>query len=211
MSEIARTAAELDALPVTATVLWRHNGRMWQKWNTIGGPAWFSGKLVRSAEFVARHPAEVLYRPDEPQRINPAEWCDCGHHLSAHRPTGECNPCGAVGVGEDAYPGCAQFVRLTADEPQRVQPSREAVWKSVVSGWREDFDEHGPFFDSAAAADAVLALLPGRSVAEVKAEALREAADATLRDEEAWSYRGDTYASVPWLRARADRIEADHG
>lgn len=48
-------------------------------------------------------------------------------------------------------------------------PDGLTEWDELPESWREEYRE---------AADAVLALLPGRTVAEVKAEALREAAEA---------------------------------
>ena len=70
--------------------------------------------------------------------------------------------------------------------------------------------------------DAVLDLLPGRSEAEVKAEALREAADEVERIDPEWdsalwiadptSERGGAYHPVEtWLRERADRLAAEGG
>ena len=54
-------------------------------------------------------------------------------------------------------------------------------------------------------ADAVLDLLPGRSEAEVKAEALREASDWLAHE-----YGNDGFPG-PELRARADRLAAEGG
>ena len=52
---------------------------------------------------------------------------------------------------------------------------------------------------------AVLALLPGRSEATVKAEALRDAADWLAHE-----YGNDGFPG-PELRARADRLAAEGG
>ena len=51
-----------------------------------------------------------------------SEWCACGHHVDEHRATGECNPCGAAGEGENAYPRCARFESLAVLR-QHVQPN----------------------------------------------------------------------------------------
>ena len=57
-------------------------------------------------------------------------------------------------------------------------------------------------------ADAILDLWPGRSEAEVKAEALRDAADAMDTDQ---GVRDPLRLRSDWLRARADRLAAEGG
>ena len=61
-------------------------------------------------------------------------------------------------------------------------------------------------------ADAILDLWPGRSEAEVKAEALREARDA-VRASSFWADGSDNYADRVrgYLSARADRLSAEGG
>lgn len=166
MADQITTAAELDALPVTSTVIWRHNSRMWQKWETIGGPAWFSGKqLVRSSEFIAKHPADVLYRPDQ-------------------QPT--------------------------------VQPTVEQIADAIHAAWDLDTpdDDEPCYCDLDAindAARAVLALIPGRTEAEVRAEALASLGDLVSD----WQANGNSRplgdpAAYPWqecARQLLDRIE----
>ena len=63
-----------------------------------------------------------------------------------------------------------------------------------------------------AAASRALSLLPGRSEAEVKAEALREARDA-VRASSFWADGSDNYADRVrgYLSARADRLAAEGG
>ena len=65
---------------------------------------------------------------------------------------------------------------------------------------------------SLAAASRALDLLPGRSEAEVKAEALREARDA-VRASSFWADGSDNYADRVrgYLSARADRLAAEGG
>jgi len=104
--------------------------------------------------------------------------------------------------------------------PEPVKPSREDVARALyladavpnlasvaAPAWDNTPTYHavrGYWLDQA---DAVLALWPGRSVAEVKAEALREAAGS--RD--LWGPHGedDETPHRAWLRERADRIERD--
>ena len=52
----------------------------------------------------------------------------------------------------------------------------------------------------------ILTLFPGRTEAEIKAEALREAAD-DVQDGEVWTWDADRLCGL--LRDRADRIEAE--
>lgn len=173
------TAAELDALPVGSVircddaegiglnVAERHAGG----WQYVGSALYFSSAQVASDEMAFT----VLYRPDE---------------------------------------------------PQRVQPSRERL--TLIARDVHLYD-HGP--DAAISgphaqriADAVLALLPGRTEAEVKAEALPvidtklldglRAAETRLRFiQHHWP--ADTCAEVLVLleSLTADRLEAEarHG
>lgn len=76
-----------------------------------------------------------------------------------------------------------EWLRLADAEPAPVKPSLEdvagAIWSTVVAE-HERFGMSGPLtlgdweeaYDNRSMADAVLALLPGRAEAEVKAEAL---------------------------------------
>jgi hypothetical protein len=65
--------------------------------------------------------------------MNFAKWCTCGHDISAHRGgTGECNPCGASGVGEDAYPTCARFESIGSVMAQRALPTPD---NGCSCGW----------------------------------------------------------------------------
>lgn len=94
----------------------------------------------------------------------------------------------------------AEMDRLRA---AAVKPDRDTIARAIVQFWTADLEPDERVDDSIDAeagvlADAVLALLPGRTEAEVKAEALREAADALPPG----------YGLHPnWLRDRASRIE----
>jgi len=117
--------------------------------------------------------------------------CACGHdRLRHYNGTGACNPCGASGIGEDAYPNCAEW---ELPEQPTAQPTEDDVAGAI-------FGQPDP----SAAALAVLALLPGRPESVVKAEALREAAaDMPYR-----TRKGQTMFLRTWLAERADRIAA---
>lgn len=102
---------------------------------------------------------------------------------------------------------------------EHVKPSRDDVarliephlWSPTYPGFRR-FGDHRPQEEILEEerehirkrADAVLALLPGRTEAEVKAEALREAADAMDADPE---FRDPLRLKADWTRARADELE----
>ena len=94
-----------------------------------------------------------------------------------------------------------------------VKPSREAVIEAMLGSdiitddLRAEASAQGstqrePFL---CFADAILDLWPGRSEAEVKAEALREASDWLAHE-----YGNDGFPG-PELRARADRLAAEGG
>lgn len=113
------------------------------------------------------------------------------------RPVRLCTVCNRVSLDEDWIP--------RPDQPQRVQPSREDVVAALKGVW---FNLSGEFLGRFA--DAVLTLFADRpTVAEVKAEALREAAD----DMEATALSVVMVSSgsmaAGFLRSRADRIERE--
>ena len=104
---------------------------------------------------------------------------------------------------------------------QPVKPDREAVARAIfeagAAGAAVEFGLDGPVPWSSldvddvermcAQADAVLDLWPGRSEAEVKAEALNEAADSLERLDGENLLRG----LIARIRARADRLAAEGG
>ena len=109
--------------------------------------------------------------------------------------------------------------------PEPVKPSREGVAEALYEASRVPGDSaawQGLWADELRKpwlrwADAALALLPGRSAAEVQAEALREAARAVENDERDGSPSvrelvGTITSALnveAWLLARADRIETE--
>lgn len=155
----------------TAEIHTRHPER-YLLHNAADGTTWSlteDGRWVR-----ANQPTEPAI---EPARLNLADWCTCGHHRSAHLVTGVCNPCGASGIGVDAYPNCERFEAVPLPtEPARCAPSREALVDAIfdagqrcVPGDAIGRDEAGTY------ANAVQALYASqRTEAEVKAEALKE-------------------------------------
>lgn len=88
-----------------------------------------------------------------------------------------------------------------------IKPSRETIARAILNRY-SSFD----LLSAYGIADAVLDLLPGRSEAEVKAEALREARDA-VRASSFWADGSDNYADRVrgYLSARADRLAAEVG
>lgn len=84
---------------------------------------------------------------------------------------------------------------------EHVKPSRDDIARAIdaldETVWME-----GSNVIARLAADAVLALLPGRTEAEVKAEALREAAAELVRAPQV-----DYVQPTVWLHARAYGLE----
>lgn len=89
--------------------------------------------------------------------------------------------------------------------PATVTPSREALIQAI-SVAESLADDEGAWALPEDVADAILALLPGRSEAVVKAEALREA--ALNFGENQMIREGDV---KEWFRSRADLIERGEG
>ena len=96
---------------------------------------------------------------------------------------------------------------------------RRDAWAAASAEARECGDVEEPMSTDAEdaewwlkRAEAALDLLPGRSEAEVKAEALREARDA-VRASSFWADGSDNYADRVrgYLSARADRLSAEGG
>ena len=100
-----------------------------------------------------------------------------------------------------------------------VQPSVESVARAIRQAGDQRNNNSALIAESVRQAQAVLALIGGRTEAEVKAEALREAAGASME----WiSFKPDGWGSNPadqsaitamswvldWLRARAAAIRA---
>lgn len=128
-----------------------------------------------------------------------------------------------VTIGE---PGLKDFAGLRRNQPldyltypvtvlyrpdQQAQPTVKPDVKAIE--WAlssEDHRDPAAPYDYSDMIRAILALLPGRTEAEVKAEALREAADAySALPEGERTYFPAIHAN--WLRARADRIGAQAG
>ena len=87
-----------------------------------------------------------------------------------------------------------------------VRPHRSALEGAMMAA---DIKADYPFGTYAHLADAILALLPGRTEAEVKAEALREAGDAVDSTGHHWS-AGPALAFfnlAEGLRAHADDLD----
>ena len=92
-----------------------------------------------------------------------------------------------------------------------VKPHRDALAAAIRLRHREmGSGVETVTVDDYESADAVLSLLTGRSEAEVKGEALREARDA-VRASSFWADGSDNYADRVrgYLSARADRLGGD--
>lgn len=108
-------------------------------------------------------------------------------------------------------------IGTTAAGSEPVKPSRDAVVEAILDE-APGVDTPDDRMRSRLIAESVLALWPGRSVAEVKAEAVRDASKAANRD---WLGFKNIWGSNPvdqavvafatkaldWIDARADRIE----
>lgn len=121
-------------------------------------------------------------------------------------------PWGWVAEALKSFPGPDSYLPMTPAQPTSAQPTVEQVAEALFlhqypesGGWNQPGWEirRRPWLSMAAA---VLALLIGRPESVVKAEALREAADAADAEKAGALLPGVT--STNWLRARADRIEA---
>lgn len=91
--------------------------------------------------------------------------------------------------------------------PPTAQPSVKDVARVIARRWNMS-PRNKPVLDDARA---VLALLPGRTEAEVKAEALDEAAYAAVTDEEgiAWDDDYDRATVGAWLGERAEQARGE--
>ncbi len=185
MNEQITSAAELDALPVGSVVARLHNDGHGNSVYTLTDEGWraatepmrpgvgpvFNQDDERMADLI------VLYRPDQPQRVQPSQ--EDVARLLAHQNTdwihGYLGADPATGETHDHGPRCSNW------EP-----------------YAED-------------ADAVLALFAQQpTVAEVKAEALREYAGAlglALAGADPDDFTGYEWV-LTLLRNRADGIEA---
>lgn len=178
MAEQITSAAELDALPDDSIARFpiRISGGPREVAAIKRGGKWYltgvftaDGHGYKASELLedATGPLTVLYRPDEPQRVQPSRE-DVARALFAHRHPNE-------------------------------------FWGSGGSEGRREW--------YAAEADAVLALLPGRSEAEVKADAWDEGfATGKSRAMRHMSDEPGLPLDVP-NPYRADRLEAEvrHG
>lgn len=233
MSNTITTAAELEALPGKIVELEFSDGVARECGNCddccpcceVGG-ARSEGLFVtvKLDDPTARLGAErvTLYRPDLPKagRVDLSLLCTCGHMRADHGERGDaCNLCGASGVGENAVPACFPFesvadalARPVAGVLPGVRHLAEVLHDTLgctLDGCHCE-DKADYYIGDA---NAILARLGVRSEAEVKAEALREAATdgpihfaATHRSV---GDRGRVVVDPQWLRDRADRLEAE--
>ena len=139
------------------------------------------------------------------------------------------DPLPADWLNEGMASGFVLGTQWALAQVERVKPTREDVARalSVADVHHPDFCDCGDF-DAAQwcdgleqQIDAVLALLPGRTEAEVRAEALQEAAEEIIaqhdREVAAKALRDAAGSPIPrwalatgtraWLRDRADQIE----
>lgn len=212
MNTIA-TAAELDALPVGSIVKVSDGLEMPASfWLNGKGGLWWTFAATHgysSAEMAEGWAFTVIYRPDQQPIAQPT----VEHHqllgigmVCACRGSWPCPD--AEGVAEPRVSANSRSVAndpvaATPDQRPTAQPTVEQVERALhTHGWGSSYPRH----TRREAATAVLALLPGRTEAAIKAEALREAAgelpgEITLAE---MGYGGSEH----WLVVRADRIEA---
>lgn len=146
---------------------------------------------ARGAYCRKRHPDPDVeeWLPDDPDLIDTdrcwaVEWAEDAGWESVQVAEGAEFPPIPVSVACDEGPVLAPILpHPTLPEPERVKPSREDVARTLFQ-WdiAPDHPQPHPLWDDPhsarlrdlwlSAADAVLALLPGRTVEEVKAEAL---------------------------------------
>ena len=152
-------------------------------------PAW-------DEEVVAEAVATALHGDGCPEDPDEGESCACSDYLREARI--------AVAVVREHMP---------------VKPGREDVARALAEHrlmggrCRCGLDPRLDYYRyEQHVTDAVLDLLPGRSEAEVAAEALREARDA-VRASSFWADGSDNYADRVrgYLSARADRLAAEGG
>lgn len=164
---------------------------------------------TRGAYCRKRHPDPDVeeWLPGDPGLIDTdrcwaVEWAEDAGWESVQVEEGAEFPPIPVSVTCDEGPMLAPILpHPTLPEPERVKPSREDVARVIVNHSGQ-LGTH--YMDVAlAAADAVLALLPGRTEAKVKAEALEEAADSLV----VWGVLAANSLHVSsvrsWLRHRA--------
>ena len=109
---------------------------------------------------------------------------------------------------DDGATGIA--VLTSTDEPERAKPSREDVAETIHAGICGCGVLGSHAYDGTA--DAVLDLLPGRAVEEVKAEALEEAASVYDVAQISGVFFGAAEYPKAWLRARAASLRGEsHG
>lgn len=179
---IITTAEELDALPTNSA--WKcacgYHGIKGRSDRYVLA----SGRRLTRAEVLEDHfPLTVLYNPDQPASATPTRE-QIAEVLAEHRlrsaavtlDGGSSHAC-SCGLEWTANPGDYaswerhHAVALAALYPT-CQPSRGAVGEAIALHLARYMDAEE---DEGDVADAILALLPGRPEAEVKAEALQDA------------------------------------
>lgn len=135
MTDTITTAAELDALPAQTVGRWNENGGcVWEK--HISG-RWYSpsDSGPYCAEWVARYPLTLIFRPDaEPARTEPPQRCA----PSAREIITAIFACGLTGDVVAAVEG------LLAAQPTVEQVQHEAFtrgWEASLERWRPTVEE----------------------------------------------------------------------
>lgn len=183
---------------------------------------------ARGAHCRKRHPDPDVeeWLPDDPDLIDTdrcwaVEWAEDAGWESVQVAEGAEFPPIPVSVTCDEGPVLAPILpHPTLPEPERVKPSREDVARTPFQ-WdiAPDHPQPHPLWDDPhsarlrdlwlSAADAVLALMPGRTVEEVKAEALEEAASVYDVVQISGVFFGAAEYSRAWLRARAASLRGE--
>ena len=154
-------------------------------------------------------PLTILYRPGQPVPSLPPTVEQIADAIEAELKARTFLPdvTGQGGIGLSSH----QLAEAVHKLYPTCQPSREQIESVVIRQiqWQRR-DGMVPEYEVANyCATQILALIPGRSEAEVKAEALREAADAADREKVDSLLPG--VIGLSWLRDRADRIAGGEG
>lgn len=199
---IITTAEELDALPCRSVVL-THEGEVLQRWQYDQGDMWVSaltGIAPSSDDLIDEIGSgmlTVLYNPDQPASAAPtvehiAEVI-CQPCESAHPNDG----CADVGCKHN----CEAYIGATASTAEPCLSETAANLLGLAKS--------GGIYDGNQAIIDLVASLPGRPEAEVKAEALDEAAIDFGPGRITGIFTSDWAYTKEWMQRRAAALRGE--